>query len=604
MFKSIHLYLIFVQFCDLNLVLTIRAGGMKKRQSGHFNLAFLSASLATGLLLTPYGISHAQTPQLPGSADPSRLQERLLIPQTDQTQDVIAPEDMVIDGDIPQNPDGFILEGVTLQGVSAFDDTYFNDLIDKYIGLTVDINTLNHLAARITKIYREEGYFLSRAVIPEQEITNGLVMIEVIEGRIGKVILEDNDALLKKDTLSIVYKTMHKIETLKPLHGPTLERYVLLLNDHMGITIQNILQAPKEPSQTGSVDVLLRVLPNPRQQVSLAYNNHGSRFVGPHQITGTYQYAGLLNSFDRITIQGATSIPMSEVQFGSMGYALPLNEEGLTASFAASYSNSEPGLSLRELEVEGDSTILSASLSYPFIRSRKTSLIAGSTFEVRNSATEFLDEELIDDKTRVLSIFTNYNTQDPWGGIGDVNLSLSKGLDIFAATETGEDNLSQEQGRSDFFKGEVNVSRQQEIGKGFQIINSLAAQYAPHPLLSSEEFGYGGASFGRAYDPSEITGDQGMATAIEVLYTDVDTIPDLNLKLVPFAFYDIGKVWNEDRGSKPISAASAGFGTYYNFNNTVSGSLQVAYPLTKSVSTPIMNGDNGPRILFSLNNTF
>lgn len=552
----------------------------------------------------PYGISHAQTPQLPGSADPSRLQERLLIPQTEQTQDIIAPEDMIIDDDIAQNPDGFILQGVKLQGITAFEDDYFDDLISEYIGLPVDINTLNHLAARITKIYRDAGYFLSRAVIPQQEVRDGVVIIKVIEGHVGDVILEDSEGLLKKDKFGIVDKTICKIETLNPLHGPTLERYVLLLNDHMGVTIQNILQAPKEPKQAGSVDVVLRVLPNTKQQSFFTYNNHGSRFVGPHQITATYQQAGLFNAFDRVSVQGTASIPIREVQFGSMSYALPLNEEGLAASFSASYSNSEPGLSLLDLEVEGDSTTLSASLTYPFIRSRKTSLIAGYSFEIRNSATEFLDEELIDDKIRALSIFTNYNTQDPWGGISDINLSLSKGLDIFAATETGEDNLSRAQGRSDFIKGEINAARQQDLGKGFQIINSLAAQYAPHPLLSSEEFGYGGIRFGRAYDPSELTGDQGIATAIEVLYTDVNTIPDLNLKLVPFTFYDIGKVWNEDRGSKPISAASAGFGTYYNFNNRVNGQLQFAYPLTKSVSTPIMNGNNSPRILFSLSSSF
>ncbi len=564
----------------------------------------LTLALSIELALWPGGISHAQTPQLPGSADPARLQERLLVPQEVPSQDIIVPEELVIDGEIPQNPDGFILQGIILNGVTAFEEGHFDDLISEYTGLPVDINTLNHLAAGMTKIYRDEGYFLSRAVIPEQEVIDGTVTIQVIEGRVGKVILEDTDGLLKNDHLGIVDKTTRKIEALNPLHGPTLERYALLLNDHTGITIQNILQAPQTPADVGSVNVVLRVLPNTRQQVTLSYNNHGSRFVGPHQMTGTYLLGGLFNNFDRLTLQATASVPVREVQLGSISYSLPLNEEGLTASATASYSNSEPGLSLRDLEVEGGSTTVSASLTYPYLRTRKTSLIFGASFQVRNSATEFLDEELIDDKTRSLSLFANYNTQDQWDGISDINLSLSKGLDIFTATETGEDNLSRQQGRSDFFKAEINASRQQDLTDSVQIINSVSAQYAPHPLLSSEEFGYGGTNFGRAYDPSEITGDQGLATAIEVLYIDVETIPDLNLKLVPFAFYDIGKIWNEDTGAKPQSATSVGFGTYYNINNRVSGQLQFAYPLTKSIATPIMNGETGPRILFSLNTSF
>lgn len=573
---------------------------MKKKYTSYFSIG-----LSAFLMLWPHGKTFAQTaPILPGSADPARLQERLLAPQIDNEKKIIAPDELIIDETIPQTSDGFTLKNIQLEDVTAFKTDHFDALIGQYIGLPVDINTLNHLTARITKIYRDKGYFLSRAITPQQEVENGIVTIKVIEGHVGQIIVDDPNALLKNDHMGIISKTVDKIKALSPLHGPTLERYILLLNDHMGITIQSILQAPQKPTESGRVDLVLRVLSNTYDPISLSYNNHGSRFVGPHQFTGTYQRGGLLSMFDRLIVQATTAIPVSELQFGSINYSTPLNEEGLTASFLASHSNSEPGLSLRDLEVEGDSTSFSASLIYPLLKTRKTNLIFGSSFKFTNTATEFLDQELIDDKIRSLSLFANYNTQDPWRGISDLNLSFSKGLDIFGSTKTGTNNLSRAQGRSDFFKAEINASRQQELTDGFQIINALSAQYAPHPLLSSEEFGYGGTGFGRAYDPSEITGDQGVATSVEVLYTDVDTIQDLNLKLVPFAFYDIGKVWNEDRGSKPISAASAGFGTYYNFKNYMNGQLQVAYPLTKSVSTPIMNGANSPRILFSLNTSF
>ncbi|NQZ14083.1 MAG: ShlB/FhaC/HecB family hemolysin secretion/activation protein [Alphaproteobacteria bacterium] len=573
---------------------------MKKRQITFF----LSIFLNIWLFLAPFGVSYAQTPQLPGSADPSRLQERLLIPQINKKQNIIEPKEIIIADDIPQNSEGFILKGITLEGVTAFEENHFDSLIAEYIGLTIDIDGLEHLSSRITQIYRSAGYFLCKAIIPQQEVVNGIVIIKVIEGQVGKVILEDNNELLQKDHLNIVHKTIHKIEKLTLLHGPTLERYVLLLNDHIGVTIQNILQAPQTTSQVGNVDIILRVLPNPKQNFFLAYNNHGSRFIGPHQITTTYQNTRLLNSFDRLIAQATTTIPMNELQFASLSYALPLNEEGLTATLTSSYSNSEPGLSLRNLNVEGDSTAFNASLTYPLMRSRKASLTVGSSFEILNSATEFLDEELIDDKVRELSLFASYNTKDKWGGVTDASISLSKGLNIFGATETGYNKTSRSEGRSDFVKSEFNALRQQNLGKGLQIINSVSAQYAPHPLLSSKEFGYGGTSYGRAYDPSEITGDQGISAAVEILYKDIETISDLTLNFIPFVYYDIGKIWNEDSGSKPISAASAGLGTYYNFNSLINGRLQFAYPLTKPASNPIMNGDNSPRILFSLNTSF
>ncbi len=550
------------------------------------------------------GYAYAQAPSLPGSADPARLQERLLVPNAPAQGQIISPDSQSIDEVIPEAPDGFILTGVELQGVTAFAEGHFTPLINEYVNRPVDITVLNHLSARITQAYRDEGFFLSRALIPEQEVTDGRVIIKVIEGQIGHVIIDDPQNLLARDQLGIVNKTITLIKKSYPLHGPTLERYILLLNDYMGLSIQNILQPPTTPSAPGTADITLRVREKTKQSASILYNNHGSRFVGPHQFTANYARSGVFNSFDQLGVQTSTAVPFSEVQFGSLNYRLPLNEAGLTASVLMSYSNSEPGYTLRALEVEGDSTIFTTSLTYPLIRSRRENLILGTAFSVRNSATEFLDQELIDDKTRTLSIFANYDTQDRWNGFTNIDLSVSKGLDVFDATKTGSNNLSRQQGRSDFIKTTLNATRQQEIVPYVQMINSVSAQYAPHPLLSSEEFGYGGASLGRAYDPSEITGDRGVSGSVEILYTDVDPVPIVNLKFVPFIFYDIGKVWNSDRGAKPQSAASAGFGTHYDFNQTLSGSFQIAYPLTKSVDNPVMDIKSGPRVLFNVSYGF
>ena len=140
--------------------------------------------------------------------------------------------------------------------------------------------------------------------------------------------------------------------------------------------------------------------------------------------------------------------------------------------------------------------------------------------------------------------------------------------------------------------------------ENLQFLSRFKGLYSSHPLLSSQEIGYGGMSYGRAYDPAEITGDKGIMAALELRYTAIPKISALNTKFVPFAFYDIGKVWNNDTNTIPQSAASAGIGTYYRVNDHFSGTMQIAYPLTKSVSTPIMNGANQARILWTLNAQF
>ncbi len=546
---------------------------------------------------------YAQTPNVPSTAETGRLNEQIYTPSIDPLNEIIPVDPVAINGEIPASENGFTLNAIKLEGMSAFPKGYFDDLIQEYLGLNVDLNTLNHLTARITNKYREEGYFISRAIVPQQEVIDGTVIIIIIEGSVNDIRINDASGLLNKDRQCHLYKTAAKIKKISPLHGPSLERYVLLLNDTQGITVNTTLAAPQNQSSPGKVDIIMEATENPPLNL-LSLNNYGSRFVGPYQLSNTFFKGGLINSFDQLTLGLTTSLPVKEVQFGSLQYSHPLNAEGLQANYSVSYSNSEPGLNLEDLEVEGDSIIAAAEITYPIIRSRRKDWNIGSSFDFRQSATEFLDEELIDDKTRSVTLFTSFKAIDDFGGDSSLLASISKGFNILNATETGSENLSRAQGRSDFFKGNIEASRKQAIKSNFELNTSISAQYTPHPLLSSEEFGYGGIDYGRAYDPSEITGDNGVSAAAELRYTTVPRISKLNLKLIPFAFYDIGKVWNKDTGAKPISAASAGFGAHYNLNNTLNGSVQVAYPLTKSISTPIMNGDDGPRILFNLTYAF
>lgn len=563
--------------------------------------------LLAALSCVPDGAAMAQIqPQsLPGSADPGRLENRFRAPQAPSVDEIAGPSGPNADGPIPFAEEGFVLQGVELQGVTAFPPGAFDPLVSEYTARTVDLATLNHLAARITAAYRHKGYFLSRAVLPTQEIENGNVVIRVIEGRVSNVHVEDPDGLLSRDPMGILSGIIEGIKAMSPLHGPTLERYALLLNQSYGIYVQSILTAPEqvENLEAGSIDIALKVTRNP-PEFSLAYNNYGSRFIGPHQATAQWVGGNVLNSYDRLQVQASTSVPVREVQYGAVDYTIPLMSNGLSAHAALSYSNSEPGHTLKPLEVEGDSTFAEIGLTYPLLLTRKTALEIGAAFQLHNTATEFLDEELIDDKLRVLRLAATLQTQDRWDGTNILTAGINKGADVLGATKTGSENLSRGRGHSDFLSFTVDAARQQHLPANFELSADMSAQYTQVPLLSSQEFGYGGPRFGRAYDPSEITGDQGMAGGLELRYDGIDPLLNENLRLVPFAFYDIGKVWNEDPGEKPVSASSAGVGVYYELGGRVSGSLQAAFPLTKSVATPVMNGDDGPRILFSLKTAF
>ena len=559
--------------------------------------------IITFLLLYFYTTSTCVSAQtLPGSADPSRFDERfnIVTPENDET--IVAPEMLIIDETIPEaQQTGFVLKDVTISGVTVFNKSDMNVMIDEYIGREVDFTVLNHLTSRITNFYRHNGYFLSKAVIPAQTISDGNVRIHVIEGHVSQVIVNTNEPKIKKSRL--IAETVARLEKDQALHGPTLERHILLLNEGAGVSMQSVLAPASDQTRPGQVDIILK--PEPKKPWgALSYNNHGSKFVGPHQLIASYGIGGILNPFDSLIVQGTTSLPLQEVQYGALSYAFPINALGLTSTTSFSYSNSDPGYTLAPLEVESDSYTFETGLSYPIVRSRKENLKIGVDFSLRNNATEFLDEELIDDKTRTIKLNASYDVKDDEGHVTASTIVFHKGLEIFGSSENGAPTLSRAQGRVDYFKAEMTAARLQRLSSYFDFLGQVNAQYAPHPLLSVAEFGYGGASMGRAYDPSEITGDSGVSASAELRFHRKDVKENV-IHTTPFVFYDIGKVWNHDRNEKPISASSAGIGTYFQFYDIpVSGSLQAALPLTKDVDNPVMGGVDGPRVLFEINVSF
>jgi hemolysin activation/secretion protein len=204
-----------------------------------------------------------------------------------------------------------------------------------------------------------------------------------------------------------------------------------------------------------------------------------------------------------------------------------------------------------------------------------------------------------DDKIRVIKGGVSYDFTDRFQGVYMIDTEVSRGLNILDATKTGSDLLSRANGHSDFTKVVINLSRQQSIDKwGFMV--AAQGQYADSALLSSEEFGFGGTTFGRAYDSSEITGDQGAAFRMEVQYNG-EGIKAIHLDgWQVYVFYDGGVAWQNDSPPGEAlqrAATSAGLGIKLYETKYMSADLQMAKPLTKIADA---TNDKEPRYFFSV----
>ncbi len=575
-----------------------------KRAKSLMNLVIF----ARGIFLTVTGVflffmdANAQiTPkgrdQVFKQAAPDRFiksQEKSVLPQS--TIIPVEPDTLV-----PLHPEElkkvkFKLTRLAIQGATVFRKKQFFHLYRNFLGKNISLHDVYRIADAVTKKYRNAGYILTKAIVPPQEINDGVVRLDIMEGFIDRVRVKGR--LEGPKNLMNAYRK--RLLKSRPLHAKDLERYLLLIGDLPGVFVKSVL-TPSE-NQPGASDLTL-ILDNKPFSAHAGVDNRGTKFNGPFQIFAGAAENSLLGFYETAGIQGVVTSNPEELYYFNLFYEAPVSNEGTTFRLSGAFSQSKPGSSLEVFNVEGESHTFSFNLNHPFIRSRGENLRGQFGYTHRNTETDILGSLDSEDRLRILEMGMVYDYADRLLGINLFSFNISQGLNILDATEPGSLNLTRSQGRSDFTKISGKLQRLQQLAPGWMLLGSVAGQYAFEKLLASEEFGVGGVSFGRAFDPSEITGDQGLALGLE-LQRAIDVKMKFLRGLQAYAFFDYGSVWNRvvtPTGEKQQELASTGLGARFNLTKHFSGYVELAKPLNRDVST---QGNRDPRVFFSLSATY
>ncbi|TAL27780.1 MAG: ShlB/FhaC/HecB family hemolysin secretion/activation protein [Alphaproteobacteria bacterium] len=663
---------------------------------------FCVVSLLIGTLFS--GVAMAQT--VPGPADVSRLPQNTERPpampaaQPPQVQTGGMPSMAVPPGaeNMMLNLAALHVDGVTVYSQDELSGLWRND-----IGRTVSILRLYQIAAAITARYRRDGYALSRAFIPAQEIENGIAHISVVEGYIADIRFEGD--MPKSYLLKEAYR---RLVSERPLNIKTLERQMLLLNDLPGTDFRAVLKplreeapppaaapqptppsAPQpapllkpppregvpivennemrcaqagadpatcdvmvalidEPPQAqppaftgedaamlaqaapqpddgldltkiapaagplppqaetdrhaddGGVMLVILGVPRPMLQANLSLDNAGSKYIGPYMVNGRVSILNDHLPYQQTTLSVSADAGFNELKNIDISHLVPLNANGLKFSCNAGYTRSSPGFTLEPNDVQSRSSRFGVLLSWTAVRQRAENFNLSGGLDVQNSNTDILGTPLVRDRTRSVKLQTHYDRQDRFAGTSVIEGSISHGLDMLGASEEGDADLSRAEGKPDYTKLEASAYRYQQLSPDWNAVFGATGQYSGTPLLSAQEFGFGGQAFGRAYDPSEIVGDQGCAFKTEIRY---DGLIDLyeGRHVQPYLFYDIGKVWNLDPGQPAaVSAASAGAGLRYPLPYGINADLSLAKPLTRPQDAPQYGDGKAARFVFSV----
>ncbi|NUA30681.1 ShlB/FhaC/HecB family hemolysin secretion/activation protein [Cupriavidus basilensis] len=538
------------------------------------------------MLLLPVA-GHAQVPGAPAAPGVANAANVPSIPRAGQAMrdlETVRPElpaPSSLELDLPKADDrtapaasaepGIRLkvQGFRIDGNKVFDSAQLLPLLGDLNGSEQDLAGLRAAADRITAYYHAHGYLLARAFLPPQDIGDGMVRLQVMEGRYGRIVLQNKSRAID----GVLRQPLSRLRSGEAVHGAELERSLLLLNDIPGAEAKGTLQSGTEP---GTTDLLVEAEPGPLAGGSIEADNYGGYYTGEYRLGGSFYLNNPLRLGDQLSLRVLGSDKRQ--RYYRAGYQLPVGPWSTRVGVSYSDMGYHIGKDFAVLEAHGRASIRSVFVSQPLLRSRAFNLSAQLQYDDKR-----LRDEMDSFKTSVgkrVGLWTagvNGNAEDNVFGGGQTMFSASYStgrLRIDDPLTEFIDQISARAGGS-FSKMNLSAARLQRLSNRFQLYAQANAQWASGNLDGSEKFGMGGPYGVRAYALGAGSGDQGWQASLELRYA---VAPGWQLSaFVDKSVVDISKQpWARGRNTRRPTGAGIG-GAWAGQGHQIS--LALAWPL-------------------------
>lgn len=451
---------------------------------------------------------------------------------------------VTVDADVLGIPAGqldtirFRLTAIDLVGAESVPTDQLAALWRGMIGREISLADLRDVLDGIAEVYRQNDYY-GLAIAPPQDFSDGRIEVRVYEAYIREVVIVgDYPGLAERLDPYIA-----RIVAMDPVRISRLERYLLLMADLAGVTIDALLS--KIPDEPGAGKLELTVGFD-RQVIAGRVDNFGNDETGPLTASMTARFNDLFGQFEGTDFLAVTNpLEPDELVFLRLSQIYQLGPSGFAAGYEIGQVWSDPGGDLAALDVHAETTIGKVHLDYAFMRRIQRSLIGSLALNTKNVAVDIGELPATREYNRWVTAGATYDDVIA-GAALIIEVAVAQGLDDLGST--GED--------ADFrfvsFDGSLGRDLTETVTAGLR----FTGQKALTPLPSAVKFDVGGENYGRAFDGGTITGEDGVAAALEIgkrIDTGVAWLQGFTI----FAFGDYGAVWN-DPGVAPYEFAALG----------------------------------------------
>ena len=482
-------------------------------------------TLAFGAVLTPVW---AQS--IPDAGSLQRGTERSLQPPEAQPQ-LRAPAAPAA----PSDPSAatVLVKSFVLEGAQLIPEQNLQALLADLLGQSLTLAQLEQATVRIDKAYRDAGWY-ARSILPPQDVTQGTVRIQILEGKFGQAHLVSLDTASSSSSSTTTTTATGRanadfvqrmvtagLQPGQPLSAQRLERGLLLANDLPGVEASAVMHAGQE---VGTSDLNIAVKDTAFVTGDIGLSNYGLSSTGKAQVSGGMALNNLSGNGDQLALR-----MLGSEHLGSAlaRYSLPLGTDGLRLSVFGSALHYKLAGSYSNLDAKGNAYTAGVGLSYPLVRQQDRNLRLEGSLQQRRYNDDMLETAIRRQRNNVLTLGISGDINDDFGGGGLSwgGVQLVQGQ-VSMSGSTGEipQDAAGPQTRGSYTKLTWQGTRIQSLdswlssalGQGWQLQGAISGQVANKNLSNAERMSLGGPDQVRAYPVNEAMGDEGLLLKLQL----------------------------------------------------------------------------------------
>ena len=466
-------------------------------------------------------------------------------------------------------------------------------LVSPYTGKNKDFADIQRALEALENAYRDLGFGVVQVLLPEQDITRGVVQFRVLQPRIGRVHIEGNTHFNNDN----VRRSLPSVKEGETPNSRDIARNLQLAGEHP-VKQSNVLLRSGETEDV--VDVNIKVTDDRPWRRFFTLDNTGTGDTGYLRAGFGFQHTNLFNRDHSLTAQYVTSpTDPSKVSIYGLGYRIPYYDLNSSLELIAGYSDVDSGVVQGLFNVAGSGIIGAVRWNYILPKWSEIEQKVAFGLDYRAFSNQVIptgqNQNLTPDST-IHPVSVTYSgvrrmTAADLSFYAGVSQNIPGGND--GKEEDWRNGVAARQAVTDdytIFRYGFNYARQ--FRNEWQIRVGANGQYTNHALISGEQFGLGGPDSVRGYQLREVSNDRGYSIQSELYTPDFARKVGLSdtYKARALVFYD----WGAAQRNKPApgdivrdSLASIGLGLRFTYGKMVNLRFDLAQILQETASRQV-----------------